>query len=67
MKEYRIKELFERNPNTWIPLPTILQFKIAQYGRYIKYLRDKLCMDIENHCDRTCTPPESFYRYNTYK
>ena len=62
----RLRELFESRPEQWVPLPTILEMRIAQFGARILELR-RAGMNISNrvkivngqHCSCYMYKPET--------
>ena len=65
----KLKGLFLRNPDEWIPLTRILSLYISQFGARIKELRTPKNeggegMDIENRLEMVDGVKHSFYRYN---
>jgi len=59
----RLRKFFERQPNKWIPLPKILNLRIAQYNRAISDLRNS-GMKIRNETKMVKGVRHSWYRYN---
>ena len=57
----RIKNLFMKNPNVWIPLPEIMKLA-AQYNARIYQLRKK-GMDIINKTEKEMGTKHSWYKY----
>ena len=65
----KIKELFLRNPNTWVSLKEIIFLGIAMYPPRIKELRTSKNeggegMNIENRLEVVDGIKHSYYRYN---
>ena len=65
----KLKGLFLRNPDEWIPLTRILSLYISQFGARIKELRTPKNeggegMSIENKLEMVDGVKHSFYRYN---
>ena len=58
----RLKELFTRQPEEWIPLPTILSMFISQYGARLKELRGE-GMNILNKVEWQDGKKKSWFMY----
>lgn len=58
----RIRQLFLSRPGEWIPLPEILDMKIAQYGARCLELRRE-GMNIQNRWEMVNGQKHSWFRY----
>ena len=59
----KLKGLFLRNPDEWIPLTRILSLYISQFGARLLELRAD-GMSIDNKLEMVEGAKHSFYRYN---
>jgi hypothetical protein len=68
-QEDKLEELFKARPGEWVPLSTILDMRISQYGRAIHSLRHKKLMNIENKTEyqKAAKVTYSWFRYSQPK